>query len=94
MHLGSCALAIEMVETFPPKVLMPYPARYPASDVGTWGAISAAALGVYKYCLMEHAEEGMPKVTGWSQVGMYMFSFILSEVFLGIYVGLVFVIAI
>ena len=81
--IGSCALAIEMVETFPPKVLMPYPASYPASDVGTWGAVSAAALGVYKYCLMEHAEKGMPKFTGWSQVGMYNFLVFLSELFWG-----------
>ena len=73
----SCALAIEMVETFPPGVLVPYPASFMESDVGTWGEVSAAALAVHKYCLLGEVEEGMPKFTGWSQVGMFMFYFIL-----------------
>ena len=59
-----------MVETFPPEVLVPYPPGYPQSDVATWGDISEAALTVLKLCLMDKVEPGMPKWTGWSQVGM------------------------
>ncbi len=72
-RLGSCALAIEMVDTFPPGVLVPQPAAYPVSDVATWGDISAAALMVQKHCLMARTEKGMPQWTGWSWVGMFMF---------------------
>lgn len=64
-----------MIETFPPKVLVPYPDSWPASDVGTWGEIIGAALTVQKRCLWQEVEEGMPKFTGWSQVGVYMFFF-------------------
>ncbi len=63
-----------MVNTFPADVLVPEPAAYPASDVGTWGDISAAALAVHQRCLTNREEAGMPQWTGWSQVGMlYLF---------------------
>ena len=62
-----------MVETFPAGVLVPQPAAYPASDVATWGDISAAAVAVHKHCLMNRVDAGMPKFTGWSQIGMFMF---------------------
>ena len=77
-HLESCALAIEMVNTFPPNVLVSDPAAYPASDVSTWSDISAAALAVQQRCLLSREAAGMPKWTGWSQVGMLCYVMFLS----------------
>ena len=73
-----------MVDSFPSDVLVPYPAGYPESDVATWAAISAAALAVLQLCLMDKVDPGMPKWTGWSQVGMLSF---LSGGLLWMFVG-------
>ena len=85
-----------MVDTFPPGVLVPNPAAYPASDVATFADISAAALMVCQHCLFHKEEAGMPKWTGWSWVGMFIcFSFLSRVVsgcvwlFVGILMGMV-----
>ena len=62
-----------MVNSFPPTILVNDPDAYPASDVGRWGDISTGGVSVQQFCLMDKIKPGMPKWTGWSQVGMFMF---------------------
>lgn len=70
--LESCTLVISMVNSFPASILVTNPNDYPASDVGTWGDISNGGVSVQQLCLMDKIKSGMPKWTGWSQVGMFI----------------------
>ena len=86
--LESCTLAISMVNSFPPEILVTDPDAYPASDVGTWGDISTGALSVQQLCLMDRTKSGMPKWTGWSQVGMFVMFYLSCFVVDGFFVGI------
>lgn len=80
-----------MVNSFPPSVLVTDPDAYPASDVGTWGDISTGGVSVQQLCLMDRIKPGMPKWTGWSQVGMFMFyllCFLVEIFFVGALMGM------
>ena len=70
--LESCTLAISMVNSFPPNILVKYPDTYPTSDVGMWKDILAGAVSVQRLCLGDRINPGMPKWTGWSPVGMFV----------------------